>query len=339
MFEYLMPALVMRSFPFTLLDQTYQRRGAAADRLRRGARRAVGRERERLQPARPPPDLSVPRLRRARSRPQARARPGPGDRAVRLRAGRAWSIPRGRSPTSARSRSAGALGPYGFRDALDYTRPAARPALCRRRRVHGAPHRHGSRRAHQRAARRRSWQRRFHADPDGPLGRAAAARADAAPAGSAGAAVGRAPTRRCPIPRSSARRCARSTPPTRRSRDVALLGHLPYTIMVSHGGGGYSRYEELAVTRWRADGTRDDTGQFCYVKDVAQRPGLVGRAPAGLRAGRMVPRPARHRPRHLPPRRRRHRDSHRDRRRPRRRRRGPARDGDQQRATRRARSS
>ena len=39
--------------------------------------------------------------------------------------------------------------------------------------------------------------------------------------------------------------------------------------MVSHCGGGYSRYEELAVTRWRADGTRDDTGQFCYVKDLA----------------------------------------------------------------------
>ncbi|MGH7714272.1 MAG: GH36-type glycosyl hydrolase domain-containing protein, partial [Gemmatimonadaceae bacterium] len=31
---------------------------------------------------------------------------------------------------------------------------------------------------------------------------------------------------------------------------------------------GYSRYEELAVTRWRADGTRDNTGHFCYVKDV-----------------------------------------------------------------------
>ena len=29
------------------------------------------------------------------------------------------------------------------------------------------------------------------------------------------------------------------------------------------------RYEGLAVTRWRADGTRDDTGQFCYVKDLA----------------------------------------------------------------------
>ena len=53
MFEYLMPALVMRTFPCTLLDADLQRRGAAADRVRRRARRALGRERERLQPARP----------------------------------------------------------------------------------------------------------------------------------------------------------------------------------------------------------------------------------------------------------------------------------------------
>jgi cyclic beta-1,2-glucan synthetase len=51
---------------------------------------------------------------------------------------------------------------------------------------------------------------------------------------------------------------------------IALLGHLPYTIMVSHCGSGYSRFEDLAVTRWRSDGTRDDTGQFCYVKDVGR---------------------------------------------------------------------
>src|SRR6185437_12927642 len=58
------------------------------------------------------------------------------------------------------------------------------------------------------------------------------------------------------------------TPDTPQPR-VALLGHLPYTIMVSHCGAGYSRYEDLAITRWRADGTADATGQFCYLRDVA----------------------------------------------------------------------
>ena len=51
---------------------------------------------------------------------------------------------------------------------------------------------------------------------------------------------------------------------------VALLGHLPYTVMVSHCGSGYSRFEEQAVTRWRADGTRDHTGQFCYLREVSE---------------------------------------------------------------------
>ena len=41
------------------------------------------------------------------------------------------------------------------------------------------------------------------------------------------------------------------------------------------------------------------------MKDLADRPGLVGGAPAGVRAGRLVPRAPRHRPGHLPPRRRR----------------------------------
>ena len=55
-----------------------------------------------------------------------------------------------------------------------------------------------------------------------------------------------------------------STPQPR----VALLGRLPYTIMVTNAGSGYSRYGSLAVTRWRADGTADASGQFCYLKDL-----------------------------------------------------------------------
>ena len=77
---------------------------------------------------------------------------------------------------------------------------------------------------------------------------------------------------------------------------IALLGSLPYTMMVSNGGGGYSRYEDLAVTRWRADGTADNTGQFCYVKE-SRRNRVVGRPPAGVCARRLVSRLAGHRPR------------------------------------------
>src|SRR5690606_15878469 len=64
---------------------------------------------------------------------------------------------------------------------------------------------------------------------------------------------------------------------------VALLGDLPYTVMVSHAGGGFSRYDDLAVTRWRGDGTTDDTGQFCYVYDLTTgRYWSTGHQPTGV---------------------------------------------------------
>ncbi|HSJ09140.1 MAG TPA: hypothetical protein VK928_04480, partial [Longimicrobiales bacterium] len=49
---------------------------------------------------------------------------------------------------------------------------------------------------------------------------------------------------------------------------VALLGRLPYFVMVTHAGSGFAGYRGIAVTRWRADGTTDAMGQFCYVRDV-----------------------------------------------------------------------
>ncbi len=60
MFEYLMPMLVMRSFPDTVLAQTCRGCARAAGGVRRRAERALGHERERVQRARPAPDLPVP---------------------------------------------------------------------------------------------------------------------------------------------------------------------------------------------------------------------------------------------------------------------------------------
>jgi len=50
--------------------------------------------------------------------------------------------------------------------------------------------------------------------------------------------------------------------------------------MVSNAGGGYSRWKDMAVTRWREDTTRDPWGTFCYIRDVAQWQVLVIRTPA-----------------------------------------------------------
>ena len=49
---------------------------------------------------------------------------------------------------------------------------------------------------------------------------------------------------------------------------VHLLSNGRYHVMVTHTGGGYSRWKNLAVTRWREDATRDGWGLFCYVRDT-----------------------------------------------------------------------
>src|SRR5438132_9229485 len=50
---------------------------------------------------------------------------------------------------------------------------------------------------------------------------------------------------------------------------VALLSNGSYGVMITAAGAGYSTWRDLDVTRWRADGTRDCWGQFCYVRDLA----------------------------------------------------------------------
>ncbi len=52
--------------------------------------------------------------------------------------------------------------------------------------------------------------------------------------------------------------------------EVHLLSNGRYHVMVSSAGGGYSRWRELAVTRWREDPTRDCWGTFCYLRDLDQ---------------------------------------------------------------------
>ena len=50
--------------------------------------------------------------------------------------------------------------------------------------------------------------------------------------------------------------------------EVQLLSNGRYHVMVTNAGGGYSRWRDLAVTRWQEDVTCDDQGAFCYIRDV-----------------------------------------------------------------------
>ncbi|MDH4348464.1 MAG: hypothetical protein OEW17_06640, partial [Gemmatimonadota bacterium] len=266
MFEYLMPALVMRAFPHTLLAQTAE--GALARQRAYAAARDVPwgvsesaynvRDRHETYQYRPfgVPDLALKR--------------GLGRELVvapyaSLLA--AMVDPQAALDNLQKLEALGALGPYGFRDALDYTRPAPDQDFAL---VHSymAHHLGMGLVALTNVLGAQLWQRRFHAD---------------ALVRSAELLLHERIPRRLVLHQPQATRDDTAlseteqelpalrqldTPDTTHPH-VALLGHLPYTIMVTHCGAGYSRYESLAVTRWRSDGSRDSTGQFCYLKDLA----------------------------------------------------------------------
>jgi cyclic beta-1,2-glucan synthetase len=62
--------------------------------------------------------------------------------------------------------------------------------------------------------------------------------------------------------------------------EVHLLSNGRYHVVISSAGGGYSRWRDLAVTRWREDRHARLLGHFLYLRDDVQRRLLVRRAPA-----------------------------------------------------------
>ncbi|MBA3671864.1 MAG: carbohydrate-binding protein, partial [Gemmatimonadaceae bacterium] len=265
MFEYLMPALVMRSLPFTVLDQANQ--GAVHRQIAFGA--------ERLVPW--GVSESAYNLRDRHHTYQYRAF-GVPDLALKRGLGRDLVVAPYASvlaamidPTRALANLAvlegkGALGEYGFHDALDYTRPAPGKryaVVCN----YMAHHIGMSLVALTNILTDDVWRTRFHAEPmvkavELLLHERIPRRLvfqDVQPVRTDEALPD--PAVEKPVIREYG---SASTP----TPHVALLGRQPYTVMISHCGAGFSRYEGLAVTRWRADATSDNTGQFCYVKDT-----------------------------------------------------------------------
>ncbi|HEV8455446.1 MAG TPA: glucoamylase family protein [Gemmatimonadales bacterium] len=266
MFEYLMPMLVMRSYPHTVLAQTYD--GALSRHRSYGAERGVPwgvsesafnvRDRHLTYQYRPfgVPDLA---LKRGLGRELVVA-PYASVLATMVDPGRALA-------NLDVLENLGALGPYGFRDAIDYTRPDPEKdwAVVQ---TYMAHHMGMGLVALTNALTSQVWQRRFHAEPvvrSAELLLHERIPRRVVPQEPQGARVDEG-LPEAEVDRPSVREL--DTPHTVQPH-VALLGHLPYTIMVSHCGAGYSRYETLAVTRWHSDGTRDATGQFCYVKDLS----------------------------------------------------------------------
>ncbi len=265
MFEYLMPALVLRTFPSTLLSQTHQ--GAVRRHIAYGAERGIPwgisesaynvRDRTHTYQYRAfgVPDLA---LKRGLSRELVVA-PYASVLALLVE-------PHQAVRNLSQLEAEGALGPYGFRDAIDYTRPVpgSKKAVVG---AYMAHHIGMSIVAFDNALNANIWQKRFHRDPivrsaelllqeriprrlvlqdvehaDDPM---------RVPAETEKPAVREIETASTPQPR------------------VALLGNAPYTTVVTNSGGGASHSGDIAVNRWRNDGTRDNYGQWCYVRDIS----------------------------------------------------------------------
>ena len=60
----------------------------------------------------------------------------------------------------------------------------------------------------------------------------------------------------------------RSASPWSATPATQLLSNGRYSVMMTAAGSGYSRWRDLAVTRWREDATCDDWGSYILLRDV-----------------------------------------------------------------------
>jgi cyclic beta-1,2-glucan synthetase len=60
----------------------------------------------------------------------------------------------------------------------------------------------------------------------------------------------------------------RSQSPDTPSPRAHLLGSERYGLMVTAAGAGYTRWRDFEITRWRSDTTRDNWGQWVYLRDL-----------------------------------------------------------------------
>lgn len=267
MFEYLMPRLIMPSYENTLLEQTCK--AAVLRQIEYGRQRAVpwGISESCYNAT----DMNQVYQYRAFGVPGLGFKRGLGDDLVIAPYASALALTvmpleacRNLQTLSAN----GFLGVYGFYEAVDYT-PSRVPRgkHCAIVRTFMAHHQGMSLLAFEHVLLNRPMQRRFMSDP---LARATelllqervpkkgatlhphAAEVSAAarpPAVEGGAIMRLFTDPNTPIP------------------EVHLLSNGRYHVMATHAGGGYSRWRDLAVTRWREDATTDCWGTFIYLRD------------------------------------------------------------------------
>ncbi len=268
MFEYLMPLLVMRSYPRTLLSETYHA--------------VISRQIEYAKAAGMPWGISESayNVQDTGANYQYRAFGVPG---IGLKRGLADDLvvapyacllaaplrPKEVIANLEHLASEGALGPMGYYEAIDYTKERLEAGQRRAVVRTYMAHHHGmSLVALNNCLNDNIMQARFHADP----------RVQAAELLLQERSPHLVPLDRPPeehrveetpgrVVQSHVRRYV--TPHTVTPR-AHLLSNGSLSVMLTNAGGGYTRWRDIAVTRWREDSTCDGWGTFCYVRDLTR---------------------------------------------------------------------
>ncbi len=267
MFEYLMPGLVMRAPAGSLLEQTS--RLVVGRQIRYGAERGVpwglsesGFNARDLEMTYQYSSFGVPGLglRRGLSEDVVIAPYATGLAAMI-------------DPTAAiqnfrRLAAAGASGAYGFYEALDYTAArlpeAAQVAVIR---AYMAHHQGMVVVAIANVVHDGAMRARFHAEPIVQATelllqeRTPRDVAVARPRADEVQAVGDVREFVPPVVRHF-------TSPHGSLPRTQLLSNGRYAVMLTTAGSGYSRWRDLAITRWREDVTRDAWGTYVFLRDV-----------------------------------------------------------------------
>ncbi len=267
MFEYLMPQLIMPSYANTLLEMTCT--AAVARQIEYGRQRAVpwGISESCYNAT----DASQVYQYRAFGVPGMGFKRGLGDDLVIAPYASALALmvqPREACRNLQLLADQGFLGVYGFYEAIDYTPsrvPRGKPhAIVRSFMVH---HQGMSLLAFAHVLLDRPMQRRFMSDP---LVRATELLLQE-----------RVPKKSATLHPHAAEVSAAASPPDTEAGtnmrvftnpntpipEVHLLSNGHYHVMATQAGGSYSRWGELAVTRWREDATMDGWGTFIYLRD------------------------------------------------------------------------
>ena len=284
MFEYLMPALVMRAPALSLLDHTY--RLVVARQMSYAAELGV------------PWGISESAF-SARDLEQTYQYSSFGVPGLGLKRGLSEDVvvapyatalgamiqPQAAVRNFARLRSAGAAGRFGFREALDYTaRRLPEGAAVAIVKSYMAHHQGMALVALGNVLNDRAMVERFHADPiveatelllqERVPRDVLVARPRAEEVKSAADVRDLVP----PVLR-------RFSSPHDTIPRTHLLSNGRYAVMVTAAGSGYSRWGDVAVTRWREDVTRDSWGSYLFVRDMHS--GAVwsaGHQPSGTEA-------------------------------------------------------